>query len=249
MNVKFSCEVIEVVKRIYTGKTAQQIVEEVETLTGHQMKRSQVYNLLKRLGLKLSKIPKFPPEVIAFLRENNSLRTPTELCKMIRDEFGFEMGLNQIRAYRRNHKIPSGLDTRFKPGNIPLNKGVKGFSTPSMQATQFKKGQLGWNYKPLGYERICSKEGYTLVKVAEPRTFEHKQRVVWKAHYGEIPEGYVVIFLDGDKTNFNIDNLRLITRREHAQLTTKKRRTSNGEVTEAYLNLTRVENAIKDRKK
>lgn len=40
-------------------------------------------------------------------------------------------------------------------------------------------------------------------------------REVWKYHNGEIPKGYHVHHIDGNRTNNNIDNLSIITQEEH----------------------------------
>lgn len=43
----------------------------------------------------------------------------------------------------------------------------------------------------------------------------HVHRLEWIKHHGEIPDGYVVHHKDEDKTNWNIDNLELISRSNH----------------------------------
>lgn len=43
----------------------------------------------------------------------------------------------------------------------------------------------------------------------------HVHRLQWVNHYGEIPQGYVVHHKDGNKLNWDIDNLELISRSEH----------------------------------
>ena len=55
-----------------------------------------------------------------------------------------------------------------------------------------------------GYYR-CSKIG------------ERLHRYVWKYYNGDIPKGYQIYHIDGDKSNNDISNLMLIERRKHAQ--------------------------------
>lgn len=43
-------------------------------------------------------------------------------------------------------------------------------------------------------------------------------REVWEYHNGEIPEGYDVHHIDGDRNDNNIDNLQLMLRSEHHSL-------------------------------
>ena len=43
----------------------------------------------------------------------------------------------------------------------------------------------------------------------------HVHRLQWEKHFGKIPTGYVVHHKDGDKCNWNIDNLELLSRGSH----------------------------------
>ena len=45
------------------------------------------------------------------------------------------------------------------------------------------------------------------------KTF-YRHKLVWEAFNGEIPDGHIVIHIDGDRTNDRIDNLELVTRSE-----------------------------------
>jgi hypothetical protein len=67
--------------------------------------------------------------------------------------------------------------------------------------------------RPIGSERVES-DGYVVVKMAHPNIWRHKHLAVWEAANGMIPKGHVVIFADGDKTNFELKNLLLVSRRE-----------------------------------
>lgn len=71
------------------------------------------------------------------------------------------------------------------------------------------------NYIPVGSERI-NKDGYIEVKVADPKTWKQKHRLIYERVHGPIPKDCIVIFKDGDKTNFDINNLLLIKRSVNA---------------------------------
>lgn len=87
----------------------------------------------------------------------------------------------------------------------------------------FQKGHIPTTKKPIGYERIHP-DGYTWVKVAEPDIFESKHRVIYKQHHGPIPKNHNVIFADGNKFNFDINNLILVNNAEFGILNLKKLR-------------------------
>ena len=68
------------------------------------------------------------------------------------------------------------------------------------------------NHKLVGSERINSKDGYIMIKVAEPNVWRLKQRVIWEEIHGPIPDDCVIRFLDGDKTNMDPENLVCVSR-------------------------------------
>ena len=70
---------------------------------------------------------------------------------------------------------------------------------------------------PIGSERWTG--GYLYVKVADNplaknfttadirKNWVAKHRLVWESAYGKIPKGGIVVFLDGDRSNFDLNNL------------------------------------------
>lgn len=74
------------------------------------------------------------------------------------------------------------MDTRFKPGHKPKHATPEG--SISIASTGYK---------------IIKRGGRWLLL----------QRVTWEEVHGPIPKGGVITFIDGDKTNCNIDNLKL----------------------------------------
>lgn len=61
-------------------------------------------------------------------------------------------------------------------------------------------------------------DGMVLVKVGR-NEWKYKQRLIYEEYYNvKLKEDEYVIFLDQDRTNFNINNLKVITRRESSIL-------------------------------
>lgn len=74
---------------------------------------------------------------------------------------------------------------------------------------------------PIGTEYMKN-DGMTLVKIARNK-WEYKQRLIYKEHYGvELTDEDYIIFLDQNRNNFNISNLKLITRHESSILSNQK---------------------------
>ena len=151
----------------------------------------------------------YQPAHIQFLRDNATLPR-RELADKFNARFGTALGANAIKATCTRYKIMTGRSGRFEKGNVPSpNARPKG---PSK--TSFKKGHRPHTWTPVGHERIDNKDGYVHVKTAEPNVFRLKHCVIWEEHNGNIPEGHVVTFVDGNKLNLDINNLELITRHE-----------------------------------
>lgn len=102
-----------------------------------------------------------------------------------------------------------GNSGSFKKAHVPWNKGLKGCF--GARKTSFKKGHLPPNTRKMYSERL-SKEGYIEIKVGINKWIS-KHRYIWEQyHQKEVPKGKVVIFLDGNNRNFEIENLKLISR-------------------------------------
>ena len=154
---------------------------------------------------------KWSDEEKDYLREITSGRHYKEIVELMNAKFEYEFNLGQIKGAIARYKLNTGFTGYFPKGNIPFNKGTKGIMKANK--TSYKKGNIPQSYKPVGTERI-TKDGYTEIKVKDPNVWKLKQRLIYEEHYGEIPKGYVVMFLDRDKSNFDINNLILISRKQ-----------------------------------
>lgn len=157
----------------------------------------------------------YSPEQVAFLEENVKGRSVDELRQMFNAHFGVNYGYESVRAALKNRGLSSGYNARFEKGHVPANKGVKGIHLSP--ATEFKKGQMPVNYRPVGSERV-NVDGYIEIKVKDPRTWKLKHAVVWENAHGPVPKGHAVTFADGNRLNVSLDNLLLISRSQLAVL-------------------------------
>lgn len=183
-----------------------------------------------------------------FILDNYKGRYNQELADLFNQKFNTNITSRMIKSYKANNKLNSGLTGKFRKGQTPHNKGKKMPKEvyEKVKHTMFAKGNVPPNHRPVGSERI-SKDGYIEVKVAEPNKWRLKQRVVYEEAKGEIPEGCPTIFLDGNKRNFDIDNLRCITRSELLYLNCNGLNNSN-EITETGILMARLDRA-KNKKK
>lgn len=182
---------------------------------------------------------------IKFITENVVGHSRKELTEMVNSQFGLELSLSQITGFIKNNKLSSGIDCTFKPGNIPFNKGKKGFG--GWEPTQFKKGNKPLNYRPVGSERV-SVDGYVEIKVADPGKWRHKHVVTWEEENGPVPKGKVLLFLDGNQLNVSVDNLQLITRSQLARLNNLDLISHDADLTKTGIIITDVYQKIGERK-
>lgn len=198
---------------------------------------------------------KYTEEEHNFLRAFIPGHTYKEIVAEYNKTFSEPITEMRVKGYMANHKINNGLTGRFKKGHIPANKGTHPLSVGRMSETQYKKGNLPHNTKPVGYERI-TKDGYIEVKVkmrpSNPKcndNFVLKHRLVWEEAYGPIPEGHNVIFLDGNKMNVELENLALVDKEEHLQMTRQNLRTENAELTKTGVLIAKASCAVQNKKK
>ncbi|HDK7162121.1 TPA: HNH endonuclease [Clostridium botulinum] len=189
----------------------------------------------------------YTKEQIKFITKNVKGRSNRELTEMFNNNFGLDLKISQIKSFKKNHKLDSGLDGRFKPGHIPFNKGIKGVYAKGCEKTWFKKGSTPINHRPVGSERITV-DGYTEIKVEEPNKWRLKQQLIWEKYNGPVPKGYVVIFGDGNQHNFNPDNLILVSRQQLLILNRNKLIQKDADLTRTAIIIADLHQKISQRK-
>lgn len=202
---------------------------------------------------------KYPKGILPFLQEHAAGKTTFELADMINAEFGEgTITRNGVRAYKKRHKIKSGIDTTFKKGHETFNKGLtwEEYGTKEgherSRRTTFQKGHKAHNYQEVGSHSVTS-DGYHITKVKEEgiqrERWQFTHRLIWEKAHGPVPEGKMVEFADGDKNNLDLDNLILTDKREHLELVRSKTPRVNAELTKTQLALVKLEIATRKAKK
>ncbi|QHI28992.1 HNH endonuclease [Acinetobacter haemolyticus] len=189
---------------------------------------------------------KYTSEQLAYIQANCS-KTRKELTLDVNLIFLTDFTVDQIKSLCTRNKWNTGRTGCFEKGDKPWNTGTKGVCKPN--SGNFKKGQQTWNKKPIGYERIRSKDGYVLVKVAEPNVFKLKHRVVWEKANGPIPENHVIAFNNLDKTDCRLENLTLMAKAEMVRYSQSFHKLATSETNETCLILAKVKNKIHQSRK
>jgi hypothetical protein len=180
---------------------------------------------------------KYTPEQIQFLKDNVSGLSYPELTKLFNRRFRLSLTKFQIwftckRAFfqgvfkenERYHRY-TGEELQFIKNNI---KGIACERALELFNKRFGLaiGKMAFKHvlhkhgyynglinhgKTVGAERL-ERKGYVFVKSPNSRRWKPKHRLIWEAANGPIPKGHVILFADGNRLNFDLDNLLLVSR-------------------------------------
>lgn len=242
--MKYQMEHVKYLVEIVGGKTIVEITNLVNTKFDIDLKVSQVRSFYKNRHIKIGCMVAresnvFPKIICDFIESNSQGMTAQDLTVQINEVFGTEYKVNQIRSYKKNHKIVSGVDMTFKKGCVSHNKGKIGMRIPGSEKGWFKSGAIPHNILMIGTE-ITTEDGYIKVKVAEPNVWRFKHRLIWEAERGPIDSGYKIIFLDNNKLNTDIENLEIVSNSVMSILNRKNLRFDVPEITSVSVTLAKV---------
>lgn len=191
----------------------------------------------------------YSEENVKFLIENVKGISHKELTKRFNEKFNTNLSESDIANMKRKLKLTNGIDTRFKKGQASWNKG-KNMSPEQYEKckrTMFQKGNLS-NARPIGDERI-EIDGYTYIKVKQPNKWVLKHRWLYEKEKGKIPKGYNLIFADGNKQNFHLDNLILVSNAELFIINQKGLYKQDKELTKVGVTVAKVLDRVNKRKR
>lgn len=161
----------------------------------------------------------YSEELVQFIEEYRLENTIAELSKMIEDKFSKKITTKALRKYFYRHNL------------------------------DYKKELCRrWNCiiaHPIGTESEPDKNGLVRVKINE-KQWVYKQRYIYEQHYGAIPDGYKVVFLNGDKTDYRIENLAIAPSKDVLTIYGQGLSSKNPEATKLGLQVARLINKTKE---
>ena len=149
--------------------------------------KCRVQRLIKKYNLKNKNKVKhtYTKEQDEWLKIETHNHTYITLCNLFNEKFNANETIKSLQRHCLD-SLGIRIDKNFKGDyNHPISKKI-------------------------GYER--ESEGYLWVKAKNnmcgaKKNWMLKQRYVWEQYYGAIPEGYKIVFLDGNCLNCDISNL------------------------------------------
>lgn len=163
---------------------------------------------------------KFNENMHKWLCKNAKNFTVKELVLIVNNKFGEDFTTKQMHQYFWHHPE---LKCKYEQENKSHpNKGL-----------------------PIGSERR-KPDGMWQVKVG-PKKWEYKQRKIYEDYYGvKLKDDEYIIFLDQNRDNFEISNLKKISRRESATMLSYGLFSTDPLVTETGILVARTRNKIND---
>jgi len=176
---------------------------------------------------------KFIPEHIQFIKENIIGNSYKDVAAMFEIEFGISLSKQQMIGLVKRNGFHNGIR-----GNKEAHlNGIK---------TRIKNGDKPWNNKPIGSVKITY--GIIRVKIAYPSVYKAKHVLIWESIHGNVPKNHVVIFADGNRNNFDINNLLLVKRSELLLMNNRKYITSDSDLTKLGKQIASLQLTVSRRK-
>ena len=162
----------------------------------------------------------FKPWEEGWLQHHLPLAPRKEVATAFEKVWGWKPKHGTLDRYVTKHGLQGAPKVGcFRKGQVPPNKGRKGYSPPGSEKGWFKKGNVPANKKPLWAERWQKQSRgrpailEINVPIENPYTghgnwWIRKAVWVWMDHHEQaVPEGHAIVQLDGDPANCEIDNL------------------------------------------
>lgn len=224
MAIRYPKEVHEFIQANYYGRRPEELAVLVNKKFSSGYTPAQMKSYVKNRKLP-NDFPRkqiysdvFPKEVVKYINKNYIGVGPKEMAERLNKKFGKEYTRSQLKGFYRNHDLNSGLTGRFEKGHKPIN------------------------WRPVGSERV-NVDGYIEIKTEEPNVWKLKQKVVWEAVNGPVPDGFKLIFLDGNKENISIENLEMVSNDEMLEMNRKGLRYDDPESTKTGILIAKVNRA------
>ena len=246
-------ERLEYLREISEGKYNDEITKLFNKRFNLNITESGISTIRQRKGF-LSNVStgrsRFTEKQLNYLKEIGDSKPNKEITKLFNEKFNLDIPHHKITNLKWRNNIPSqrvyaGI---YEKGMIPWNKGLKGYM--GANKTSFKKGSFSPKRVPIGTERVIQ-NGYAQIKVKDFAYLENwkgKHIIVWEEENGPVPKGHAIIFGDKDKTNFNINNLICVSRKELLGLNKMDLIQDDAELTKTAINIVNVAYKISQRR-
>lgn len=244
-------------RRHYPKRDLDWVAQRIGVSRGAVKARAQVLGIQR----KVHKREPWTDRQLAYLRKHYADMRAEDIAKKVRHTIGSvwrtasKLGLKKSPEFlaQWGHLVASTEGARrnqFAKGHVSHNKGksIEEFMSEegirNSSRTRFKAGHRPHNTRDVGTD-CTHADGYVYLKTEDGPVLKH--RYVWEQHNGEVPEGYVIAFIDGNRQNCDISNLTLMSREENARRRTEAETPEARKARVAKAQITRNKSIRRDR--
>lgn len=252
--IVFSQDHIAYFMKIYKGRSRKKIAAMMNKKFGTKYTVEQIDNLVRSHGLRTDTKHSrdlFTSEEAKQVSEMMVGKRSDQIAKEIKKKFGKDLTTSQIRCWKKNHKVQSGYDARYRKGHIPANKGMQYPPGTHINSGNFGKGHIAANNVPIGTITVRS-DGYVWKKIKDGHgnaNWKQLASIVWEKKNGKVPPGMVIAYRDGNALNVSIDNLVLASRAQMAIINTHIGLTNDPEINDTIFATAKLRHAIAKKKR
>lgn len=163
----------------------------------------------------------YSDEVFDFLLNNADKHTIKDLVNILEEEYNLKVERKKLAQYC-------------------IKMGIK---------YKYEKPNKAHSNNPTENGTIVTKTDGSMLKIkVDEHKWEYLQRKIYEDYYNvKLKDDEYIIFLDQNRRNFNIDNLKLVTRQESAMLSSQQLYSSNPIVTTTGIVAIKLMNKIKEK--
>lgn len=150
------------------------------------------------------------------------------------------------KSFDESRKVTSIQEKCNKGLKLKMNKNIgrykEGNKKTQLPIGTIRKGGNGSVYIKVKDSYLSYQSGY------EEPYWLPIQKKVWQDHYGDVPDGKMVIFLDGNRQNLDINNLYCIDRKISVVMAKNRWYTDNKDNTLTAIKWCELHYALKEEK-
>lgn len=202
----------------------------------------------------MARYNQYTPEQEEYLHENAPTMSRAQLTAGFNARFGTTKSVSTIKSWCNRRGIHSGNDGRFTDGHRSWQTGLRG--------EEYRKHYTAesWEKAKSGLVPIEQKyqEGDLIIRHGLPAFYkggdagveiddriEYASTAIWERANGKLPDNMKLIHLDGDVTNYNLDNLRAIPKSWLSDLRHTGGLSDNRELNETKLRYCELQAALR----
>lgn len=169
-----------------------------------------------------------------------------EVAWIMNEKFGIDLKASQVQSWKKNHKCPSGYDTKCRPGQPSWITGRK--FPGHTNSGCWGAGHIAFNNVPIGTIRKHSK--YWMIKVRDGKLNDNwvmLHHYIWEQEHGPVPEGHRLLFRDGDPDHVELSNIVCVDTKDAAIAVMKYGMTRDSEINDSIIAVSKLQRKIRNR--